>query len=317
MSIDPQFLAFRDQLPQLDLTRENLAQTRADLNSMSKQATALIKGFDHIDVRDEFIAGPDGGGSEGLRLRLYSRPGGSGARPGLLWVHGGGYILGCPEMDEPQLCRMADELGCLVVAVDYRLAPEHPYPAGLDDCDAALGWMLENAETLRVETGSLVLGGASAGGGLAAALALRARDQRPGAISYQCLIYPMLDHRNVAPADGQAREYFLWDADKNRFAWDCYLGSNDPSRSVSPFASPARAERLEGLPPAYLCIGEEDLFHEESLEYARRLRESGVAVDLEVVPGAPHAFDKLPAPLSERSLKRRLAALARHFAQHG
>ena len=188
MSIDPQFLAFLDQLPQLDLTREHLARTRAELNRMSKQATGLIKGFDHIDVRDEFIAGPDGGGSEELRLRLYSRPGGSGARPGLLWVH---------------------------------------------------------------------------------------------------------------------------------FAWDCYLGVNDPSRSVSPFASPARAEELEGLPPAYLCIGEEDLFHEESLEYARRLRDSGVAVDLEVVPGAPHAFDKLPAPISERSLRRRLAALARHFAQHG
>ena len=315
MSIAPELLPFLDQFPVLDLSRENLAETRAELNAMSKQAAGLIEGFDHIDVTDEFINGGDG--RERLRLRLYSRSNGSAKRPCLLWVHGGGYILGCPEMDELHLRRMADELGCLVVAVDYRLAPEHPWPAGLDDCDAALGWTLEHSGALRLDTGSLVLGGASAGGGLAAALALRAREQRPGAVSYQCLIYPMLDHRTVAPAGGKARDYFLWDPEKNRLAWDCYLGPNDASGEVSPFASPAKAERLEGLPPTYLCIGEEDLFHEESLDYARRLRESKVAVDLEIVPGAPHGFDKLPAPMSERSLKRRYAALARHFARNG
>jgi len=311
MGIAPELLPFLDQFPALDLTRENLARSRAELNKMSRQAAAELEGFDRIDVSDDFMA--DGG--ESLRLRLYARSGDAGPRPGLLWIHGGGYILGSPEMDELHLCRMADELGCLVVAVDYRLAPEHPWPAALDDCDAALGWMLGNAGGLRIDTLSLAVGGASAGGGLAAALALRAREQRPGAIGYQCLIYPMLDHRNVAPAAGQAKEYFLWDHEKNRLAWDCYLGSKYPSGGVPPFASPARAVQLKGLPPAYLCIGEEDLFYEESLEYARRLRDSGVAMDLEVVPGAPHCFDKLPAPVSERSLKRRFAALAQHFAQ--
>ncbi len=313
MGIAPELLPFLDQFPALELTRENLAAVRRELNRLSKQAADELEGFDHIDVSDEFIDRPRGGGK--LRLRLYARSKDSGMRPGLLWIHGGGYILGSPEMDELQLCRMAHELGCLVVAPDYRLAPEHPWPAGLDDCDAALGWMLEHSGGLRIDTGSLALGGASAGGGLAAALALRAREQRSGAIRYQCLIYPMLDHRNVAPAAGEARECFLWDHEKNRFAWDCYLGPNDPSGSVSPFASPARANQLQGLPPAYLCIGDEDLFHGESLEYARRLRESGVAVDLEIVPGAPHSFDNLPAPMSERSLKRRFAALAQHFAQ--
>ncbi|MCY4340573.1 MAG: alpha/beta hydrolase [Gammaproteobacteria bacterium] len=313
MGIAPELLPFLDQFPALELARESLARTRAELNKLSKQAADELEGFDHIDVSDEFIDRPRGGGK--LRLRLHARSKDSGKRPGLLWIHGGGYILGSPEMDEPQLCRMADELGCLVVAADYRLAPEHPWPAALDDCDAALGWMIGNSGALRIDTGSLALAGASAGGGLAAALALRARDQRPGAIRYQCLIYPMLDHRNVTPAASQAKEYFLWDHKKNRFAWDCYLGPNDPSGDMSPFASPARADQLEGLPPAYLCIGEEDLFYQESLEYARRLRDSGVAVELEIVPGAPHAFDKLPAPMSERSLKRRFAALAQHFAQ--
>ena len=311
MTIDPQLLPFLDQLPKLELTRENLMLTRQELNKMSREAAAGIEGHDHVDVTDECIAGPDG---ENLRLRLYSKRNASNTRPGLLWIHGGGYILGCPEMDELLLCRMADEIGCLIVAPDYRLAPEDPYPAALDDCDAALGWILENAGSLGVETETFVLGGASAGGGLAAALALRARDRRPDAIAFQCLIYPMLDHRNVVPASGQEKEYWLWDLEKNRFAWEAYLSPNDLSGGISEFASPARARQFEDLPPTYLCIGAEDLFYAESLEYARRLRDSGVPVDLEVVPGAPHGFDKLPAPMSEQSLQRRFRALGRHFA---
>ena len=312
MSIDPQLLPFRDQFPTLELTRENLTQTRQELNRMTLETAAAVEGFDHVDVEDRRIDGPSPGQS--LRLRLYSSGEPEGLRPCLLWIHGGGYILGCPEMDEQLLCRKAGELGCLVVAVDYRLAPEHPYPAALDDCDAALGWILENATALGVDTGTLVLGGASAGGGLAAALALRARDQRPGAITFQCLIYPMLDHRTGTAARESTGDYWLWGEDHNRFAWNAYLGANDLTHGVSPFASPAAAKRLEGLPPTYLCIGDQDLFYEEDIDYARRLGESGVAVELEVVPGAPHGFDKLPAPISEQSLQRRFKALAQHFA---
>lgn len=315
MSIDPQLAPFRDQIPKLDLTKENLGETREELDGMSRAAAAMVEGFDHVDIADERIPGPQDNRS--LRLRLYSRKGASSSRPCLLWIHGGGYIVGCPEMDEQLLCRKADELGCLVVAVDYRLAPEHPYPAALDDCDAALGWILDNAGSLGVETGTLALGGASAGGGLAAALALRARVRRPGAITYQCLIYPMLDYRTVTPGSGSDRDYWLWNAAHNRFAWDAYLGSNDATLGVSQFASPAMAKKLDGLPPTYLCIGDQDLFYEESLEYARRLRASKVAVELEVVPGAPHGFDKLPAPMSERSLQCRFAALAKHYSQRG
>ena len=190
MSIAPELLPFRDQFPTLELTRENLERTRHELNQMSLAAAASIEGFGHVGVADELIAGPSP--NQTLRLRLYSSPDELRSRPCLLWIHGGGYILGCPEMDELLLCRMADEIGCLVVAIDYRLAPEHPYPAALYDCDAALGWILENADALSIETQSLALGGASAGGGLAAALALRCRDQRPDAITYQCLIYPNL-----------------------------------------------------------------------------------------------------------------------------
>lgn len=315
MSIHPELLPFRDQFPTLDLTSENLVQTRGELNRMTLETAAAIEGFDHVDVVDRQIDGPSPG--QPLRLRLYSSGEPEGLRPCLLWIHGGGYILGCPEMDEQLLCRKADELGCLVVAVDYRLAPEHPYPAALDDCDAALGWILENAGELGVDLSMLVLGGASAGGGLAAALALRARDQRPGAITFQCLIYPMLDHRTGTAATESAKDYWLWGEDHNRFAWKAYLGSNDLTHGVSPFASPAAAKRLEGLPPTYLCIGDQDLFYEEDIDYAKRLRENGVAVELEVVPGAPHGFDKLPAPLSEQSLQRRFEALARHFAARG
>ena len=314
MSIHPQLLPFRDQFPTLELTGESLTQTRRELNRMTLETAAAVEGFDHVDVEDRRIDGPSPGQS--LRLRLYSSGDSSGSWPCLLWIHGGGYILGCPEMDEQLLCRKADELGCLVVAVDYRLAPEHPYPAALDDCDAALGWILENAGELGVDASTLVLGGASAGGGLAAALALRARDQRPGAITFQCLIYPMLDHRTGTAAES-AKDYWLWGVEHNRFAWNAYLGANDLTHGVSPLASPAVADRFEGLPPTYLCIGDQDLFYEEDIDYARRLRESGVAVELEVVPGAPHGFDKLPVPLSEQSLQRRFKALAKHFAAHG
>ena len=315
MSIHPELLPFRDQFPTLELTSENLVQTRHELNRMTLETAAAIEGFDHVDVEDRQIDGPSSGQS--LRLRLYSSGDPPGLRPCILWIHGGGYILGCPEMDEQLLCRKADELGCLVVAVDYRLAPEHPYPAALDDCDAALGWILDNASALGVDANTLVLGGASAGGGLAAALALRARDQRPGAIAFQCLIYPMLDHRTGTSAPAGAGEYWLWGVEHNCFAWEAYLGPNDLTYGVSPFASPATAKRLKGLPPTYLCIGDQDLFYEEDIDYARRLRDSGVAVELEVVPGAPHGFDKLPAPLSEQSLQRRFKALSRHFSAQG
>lgn len=315
MSIDPQLLPFRDQFPTLELTGENLVQTRRELNRMTLETAAAVEGFDHVDVEDRQIDGPSPGQS--LRLRLYSSGEPSALRPCLLWIHGGGYILGCPEMDEQLLCRKADELGCLVVAVDYRLSPEHPYPAALDDCDAALGWILENASAMGVNTSTLVLGGASAGGGLAAALALRARDQRPGAVTFQCLIYPMLDHRTGTPASEVAGEYWLWGEDHNRFAWKAYLGSNDLTQGVSPFASPAVATRLDGLPPTYLCIGDQDLFYEEDIDYARRLGASGVTVELDVVAGAPHGFDKLPASMSEQSLQRRFKVLAQHFAAGG
>ena len=314
MSIHPQLMPFRDQFPTLELTSENLVQTRQELNRTTLETAAAVEGFDHVDVEDRRIDGPSPGQS--LRLRLYLSGEPEGLRPCLLWVHGGGYILGCPEMDEQLLCRKADELGCLVVAVDYRLAPEHPYPAALDDCDAALGWILDNAAALGVDTSTLVLGGASAGGGLAAALALRARDHRPGAITLQCLIYPMLDHRTGTAPQEAAGDYWLWGEDHNRFAWNAYLGPNDPTHGVSPFASPAAARRLDGLPPTYLCIGDQDLFYEEDIDYARRLDDSGVAVELDIVAGAPHGFDKLPAPISEEALRRRLKVLAQHFV-HG
>ena len=312
MTIDPELLPHIEQFPMLVLTGENLKQTRRQLNQMSLEAAAGIEGFDHVTVTDELIAGPSR--DQTLRLRLYSLHDSTSPRPCLLWIHGGGYILGCPEMDELLLCRTAEEVGCLVVTVDYRLAPEHPYPAALDDCDAALGWILENAGELSVEQRSLALAGASAGGGLAAALALRAKCQRPGAVTFQCLIYPMLDHRNVAAAPGVGGGYRLWDLDNNRFAWDAYLHPNDPSQRPSPFASPATARQLDGLPPTYLCIGDQDLFYVESIDYVRRLRDGKVPVDLDIVPGAPHGFDMFPVRLAAEALERRFRALARHFS---
>ena len=316
MSVHPQLLPFRDQLPNLELTRENLAPTRLVLNRMSLEGAAAVEGFEHIEIEDRQIDGPSPGQS--LRLRLYSGASSAGGRPCLLWIHGGGYIVGCPEMDEQLLCRKADELGCLVVAVDYRLAPEHPYPAALDDCDAALGWI--HGERLGAECRYEHAGGgrgqrrrrASGGAGLARPRAAARRNR----LSVPDLSDARSPHRRFSGGKGQG--LLALERRSQLLCLGCLPGFRRVvQQSVSHLASPALAQRLAGLPPAYLCIGDQDLFYEEDLEYARRLRESGIEVELEVVPGAPHGFDKFPAPLSEQSLQRRIKALARHFSGKG
>jgi acetyl esterase/lipase len=219
----------------------------------------------------------------GVGLRLFRPPAVTGPAPALLWIHGGGYVIGTAAQDD-LLCRnFSAELGITVASVDYRLAPEHPYPAALDDCYAALTWL---AGLPSVDRERVAIGGASAGGGLAAALALVARDRGEIGLAAQLLVYPMLDDRTVGRDDLDHPGHRLWNQSSNRFGWDAYLG--DADRDV---AVPARRDDLAGLPPARLGVGTLDLFHDEDLAYAERLRASGVPCDVEVVPGAFHGFD--------------------------
>lgn len=243
--------------------------------------------------------------ADGTRIRLHRPTGVDGPTPALLWIHGGGYVLGNARQDDRLCRRFADALGATVAAVDYRLAPEHPYPAALDDCYAALAWL---AALPTVDPARVAIGGASAGGGLAAALALRARDHGRITPVLQLLAYPMLDDRSSALPAG--RHYRLWTPVSNRFGWASYLGDTDPQVAV-----PARRDDLAGLPPAWLGVGTHDLFHDENVDYAERLIAAGVPCQLQVVPGAFHGFDLLAPsrPVSKKFFASQCARLRAAF----
>ncbi|NMD57005.1 alpha/beta hydrolase [Tsukamurella conjunctivitidis] len=211
----------------------------------------------------------------------------------LLWIHGGGTIIGSPEVDHRRCVRIARDNGVVVVSARYRLAPEHPFPAGHDDCFAALRWLHDAAADLGIDPARVAVGGASAGGGLAAGVAQRAVDEGVP-VAFQLLIYPMLDDRTtIRPADH--RGALTWTRRSNAFAWDAYLGAGHAAREVPAYSAPARRTDLSGLPPAWIGVGELDLFHDEDLDYARRLEAAGVPVELVVEPGMYHAADLFAA----------------------
>ena len=218
----------------------------------------------------------------GIGVRLF-RPVGVAQEPtpALLWIHGGGYVIGTAQQDDALCRRFSTKLGITVASVDYRLAPEHPYPAPLDDCYEALAWL---AGLPAVDSARVAIGGASAGGGLAAALALLARDRGEITPAFQLLAYPMLDDRSSQTAANP--NYRLWSPSSNQFGWTAYLGGADPQVAV-----PGRREDLSGLAPAWIGVGTHDLFHDEDLAYAERLNSAGVPCQVEIVPGAFHGFD--------------------------
>lgn len=251
---------------------------------------------------------------QGAGVRLY-RPGGATESTeettgALLWIHGGGYVLGNAAQDDALCRRYVERLGMVVAAVDYRLAPEHPYPTPLEDCYRALTWL---AALPGVDAGRIAIGGASAGGGLTAALAFLARDRAEVSPVLQLLSYPMLDDRTVDPAlDNPGMR--LWNTASNRIGWASYLGGADPEVAV-----PARRDDLAGLPPAWLGVGTLDLFHDEGLAYAERLAAAGVACEVHVAPGAFHGFDQIApkAPVSQAYFDSTCASLRRAVALAG
>jgi len=291
------------------MTFEDLPAARAAskmmIAAMKKQWPAL-KG---VKTEDRSIPGPKG--APNIAVRIYRPEKRSAKLPALLWIHGGGYMLG--EIDQEDL--IANQLtlaaNCVTVSAGYRLAPEHPYPAPLEDCYAALKWLATHADEIGVDRSRIAIGGASAGGGLAAGLALLARDRAEVNIVFQLLVYPMLNDCNIAPASDLLPDTLFWTRANNLAGWRSYLGCQPGGKGISCYAAASRATNLEGLPPAYITVGDLDLFAQEDIDYARRLIEAGVSTELHVYPGGCHAFDMLVpgADISQRFVKDMLRAV--------
>jgi acetyl esterase/lipase len=240
-----------------------------------------------VGTQDRSIDTEDGP----LAVVTYERPDRRRSSGALLWIHGGGLVMGHPPLGHEICSRFADELGILVASVDYRLAPEYPFPAGLEDCYAALCWLHDTADELGVDVHRIAVGGDSAGGGLAAALTQLARDRGGPEICFQLLVYPMLDDRSVLRADHEGRGRFVWTPASNRFGWTAYLGHPPAADDDRPHASAARCPDLSGLPPAWIGVGDLDLFYAEDCDYARRLQAAGVPCALQVEPGMYHGAE--------------------------
>ena len=285
--VDPELLAALEVMPSRPITAENLAEVRAQRAAMiAAQPPPTVTA---VDVSERFIPGPPG--APDVRALVYTPQHATGSLAGFLHIHGGGYVIGQPEMSDARNRLLAREAGCVIVSVDYRLAPETPFPGAIEDCYAGLTWLHASAAALGVDVGRLAIGGESAGGGLAASLALLVRDRGEVPLAFQLLIYPMIDDRTgttVAPSPMVGE--FGWNAGSNRFGWASLLGHEPGGPDTSPYAAAARAADLTGLPSAYIAVGTLDLFLEENLEYARRLLRAGVPTELKVYPGAYHGF---------------------------
>jgi len=242
-----------------------------------------------------------------IELRWYTKHG-STAQNAVLYLHGGGMICGSLDIYDSLVRNSVSKSGVPTLAVEYRLSPEHPHPAPVEDCFTALAWLSQNARSLGVDPLRIGVHGDSAGGGLAAGVALMARD-RGVSLAKQILIYPMLDDRTEV--DEQLVPFLMWTYDDNETGWRALLGDDYRTDRVSPYAAPARAADLAGLAPAYIEVGELDAFRDEDVTYARRLSQSGVSVELHVHPGVPHAFEALAPQVAvcRRSAADRLRAI--------
>ena len=278
---------------------EDLPATREFFAGMLQEMTADIPDSENVIKEDRSVPGPEG--APEVPVRVYRPTGGSGTLPGVLWIHGGGYVIGGVDEDDLVCQHVCEEVGCVVVSVEYRLAPEHPFPAPIEDCYAALEWMANNAPELGIDPARIAITGPSAGGGLTAGLALLARDRGEIPIAFQAPIYPMIDDRNATPSSRENESSRIWSRRYNGNGWKAYVGEKAGGEDVSPYAAATRATDLSGLPPAYIAVGTLDVFLDEDIEYARRLIEAGVPTELHVYPGLFHGSDIfMPSASSSR-----------------
>mgnify|MGYP001160827188 FL=1 len=262
---------------------------------------------ENMVIEDREIPGPEDAPSVGVRI--YRPKAASGVLPGIFFIHGVGMIMGSVEGENLKATELCEAIQAVVVSVEYRLAPEHPHLAPVQDCYAALKWMAKNADDLAFDPNRLAVVGGSAGGGLTIATTMMARDKGFPRICFQMPLYPMIDDRNETPSSYEIMDLGIWDREGNVEAWQWYLGG----KPADDYAAPARAENLAGLPPTFIDVGELDLFRDEDIQFAARLIQAGVPTELHVYPGAYHASEVFApeAALSQSILSRRTEALLR------
>jgi acetyl esterase/lipase len=276
---------------------------------------AMLSGIEvpdnpNVTKEDRTIPGPEG--DPDISVRIYRPLNATGSLPGVYYIHGGGMILGNIAGEDPNATLLCDRVGAVVVSVEYRLAPENPHPAAAEDCYAGLVWTAAHAAELGIDPDRLAIYGGSAGGGLAIATALLARDRGGPALKFMMPIYPMIDDRNETPSTHEIVDIGIWDRAGNIEAWAWYLGG----KPADQYAAPTRAEDLSGLPPAFIDVGTVDMFRDEDIAFAQRLMQAGVPTELHIHPGSYHAAETFAADaaLSRRIWALRVDALKRALA---
>lgn len=305
-AIDPELLPWLAMLPKVELD-----DIKAVRSGMAERFSLLppVQIPDGLEVREVRIPGYDGA-EVYARVYLSSKPA-NGLRAGMVHIHGGGFVIGDLDTFEQAPIDIAAECGAVVVAPDYRLAPEHPFPAGLEDCYAALEWLAANAGDLGVDPARIAIGGESAGGGLSAAVALLARDRKGPPLCFQLLEIPELDDRMDTPSMQRFVDTPLWNRPAAEWSWKYYL-SGTPDVLGLQYAAPARAQDLSGLPPAYVSTCEFDPLRDEGLIYAQRLLAAGVSTELHHYRGTFHGSGMIrDAAITRRMAADRMDALRR------
>lgn len=294
--VHPELSEFLDQYPTLEMTAGRLAflrDSRPAVEIRSTKEVEVEECYINSDAADQLV-----------RVIVFRPVAEKLPLPAVVHIHGGGYLLGKPEDNIQENIGLALACGCVVVSIDYRLSPEFPYPAALDDCYSVLAWLHDNAAQMKIDKERIAVKGESAGGGLAACLALRARDKGLYSVALLILIAPMLEFRinQIKRASNPFTGEFIWTESSNAFAWKAYLGRLHGQVEIPVYAAAGNADILDGLPPTFLAVGALDLFLEEDVDFALRLSQAGVSTEIHVYAGAYHSFQRA----GDTSLLKRL-----------
>ena len=306
---DPAVEEQASMLPHLDISDPPMARNTLQLFFAALAEQGLQRpSDDRVEEIERTIPGPEG--APEVPIRIYMPKERTEAGPSFVDFHMGGFVFGDPEMEHLRCLTMAAEGGAISIGVDYRLAPENPFPAGVEDCYVALQWVVEHAKELRIDPAKIAIGGGSSGGNLAAAVALMARDRGGPKVAFQMLFYPVIDDQCETVSMKNGTDLYVWDYQNSLDMWDQYIGK--ARDNVSPYAAPARAKDLSGLPPAYVMTCEHDALRDEGIIYAMRLMAASVPVELHNYPGTVHGFDLLTATnVSARAISEEVEAFKR------